>query len=148
MQIDKEGIRRLIPHSGAMCLLDGVTFWDAERIECISMTHLARDNPLRVDGRLLGIHLIEYGAQSIAVHGGLLALVKNRSFMPGYLAAISDAHFYVDTLAAVSSGLNVVATAVMRSGAGVVYTIEVSSKDKGTLVEARVTVVFIGAALL
>jgi predicted hotdog family 3-hydroxylacyl-ACP dehydratase len=146
VQIDKEAIRRLIPHSGTMCLLDGVTFWDAETIECVSMTHLARDNPLRVEGRLLGVHLIEYGAQAIAVHGGLLAPVKNRSFRPGYLAAISDAHFYVDTLDSVSSGLNVVATALMRSDAGVVYTIELSSKENGTLVEARATVVFIGAA--
>lgn len=143
MQIDKEGIRRLIPHSGAMCLLDGVTFWDAERIECVASTHLARGNPLRVDGHLLGVHLIEYGAQAIAVHGGLLAPVKRRSFKPGYLAAIADAHFYVDTLAAVSSELHVEAKALMRSEAGVVYTIEVSSKEKGSLAEARATVVFI-----
>jgi len=125
-----------------MCLLDGVTFWDAATIECVSMTHLARDNPLRANGRLLGVHLIEYGAQAIAVHGGLLAQVKNWSFKPGYLAAISDAHFYVDTLAAVSSKLNVVATALMRSDAGVVYTIKVSSKEKGALAEARATVLF------
>jgi predicted hotdog family 3-hydroxylacyl-ACP dehydratase len=146
VQIDKEAIQRLIPHSGAMCLLDGVTFWDASTIECVSMTHLARDNPLRVDGRLLGVHLIEYGAQAIAVHGGLLVPAKNRSLKPGYLAAISEAHFYVDTLDAVSSELNVVATSLVRSDAGVVYTIEVSSREPGMLAEARATVVFIGAA--
>lgn len=63
----------LIPHQGSMCLLDSVAHWDDVRIHARSGSHARDDNPLRRDGRLRALHLCEYGAQAMAVHGGLLA---------------------------------------------------------------------------
>ena len=65
--------RTLIPHQGAMCLLDDVVAWDDQRIHARSDSHRRDDNPLRSDGRLRAVHLCEYGAQAMAVHGGLVA---------------------------------------------------------------------------
>jgi len=36
--IDKAAIRRLIPHAGAMCLLDTVIAWDETSITCETAT--------------------------------------------------------------------------------------------------------------
>ena len=71
--INKSEIRKLIPHSGAMCLLDGVIQWDDESIVCVSNTHRDPSNPLRNNGQLSAVHALEYGAQAAAVHGGLRA---------------------------------------------------------------------------
>ncbi|MGH8502676.1 MAG: hypothetical protein ACREVE_09435, partial [Gammaproteobacteria bacterium] len=71
--VDKDAIRALIPHAGTMCLLDAVLEWDDESIHCTSETHRAADNPLRREGRLSALHAFEYGAQAVAVHGGLRA---------------------------------------------------------------------------
>ena len=55
-----------------MCLLDEVVQWDERSIVCISNTHRDPANPLRRQGRLSAVHAFEYGAQTAAVHGGLL----------------------------------------------------------------------------
>ena len=48
-------ISRLIPHRGAMCLLDRVENWDKDHIVCRTTSHRRPDNPLRDDsGRLRG----------------------------------------------------------------------------------------------
>jgi predicted hotdog family 3-hydroxylacyl-ACP dehydratase len=56
-----------------MCLLDEVGGWDDEAIHARSASHRAAGNPLRSDGQLRAVHLCEYGAQAMAVHGGLVA---------------------------------------------------------------------------
>ena len=71
MLIDKPGIARLIPHAGAMCLLDGVLSRDAPSIRCVTGSHRATDNPLRRDGRLGILCGVEYAAQAMALHDAL-----------------------------------------------------------------------------
>ena len=93
--IDKSEIRRLIPHSGTMCLLDGVVRWDDESIVCITNTHRDANNPLRRDGQLSALHALEYGAQAAAVHGGLRARAAGTAAPPCYLAALREAHLHV-----------------------------------------------------
>jgi predicted hotdog family 3-hydroxylacyl-ACP dehydratase len=84
----REDIERLVPHAGAMCLLDGVEHWDDQRIRCVSRTHRDADNPLRANGRLPAVCGIEYAAQAMAVHGGLMrGGARPRA---GYLAAVRD----------------------------------------------------------
>ena len=73
MNPDAEAIRGLVPHHGAMCLLDAVEFWDASRIVCTTMQHRSAANPLQVDGRLSPVNAIEFAAQAMAVHGALHA---------------------------------------------------------------------------
>lgn len=82
-------IAGLIPHAGAMCLLDGVVQWDARRILCMSRSHRDADNPLRTDGRLSAVCGVEYAAQTMAVHGGLTGKIGGKS-RTGYLASLRD----------------------------------------------------------
>src|SRR5687767_16030104 len=92
-------IAALIPHQGGMCLLEDVVEWDDSRIVLTTSSHRSADNPLRVDGKLRAVHLCEYGAQAMAVHGALKA-APNRA-PPGMLVSLRSVTFsrdYVDDL--------------------------------------------------
>lgn len=81
----------LIPHAGAMCLLDAVVAWDARTIHALSASHARADNPLRGAQGLHAIHLAEYGAQAMAVHGALLARAQGVAVPhPGLLVSLRD----------------------------------------------------------
>jgi predicted hotdog family 3-hydroxylacyl-ACP dehydratase len=80
--------RALIPHQGAMCLLDDILAWDENAIHARSRSHLRIDNPLRSDGCLRAVHLCEYGAQAMAVHGGLIARAAGSTAAPGFLVSL------------------------------------------------------------
>jgi predicted hotdog family 3-hydroxylacyl-ACP dehydratase len=97
MLIDKCGIGALIPHAGAMCLLDGVLSWDATHIRCATVSHVALDNPLRRDERLGALCGVEYAVQAMAVHGALTVggLDPPRA---GYLASVRAVSVHADRL--------------------------------------------------
>ncbi|BDI07469.1 hydroxymyristoyl-ACP dehydratase [Sphaerotilus microaerophilus] len=86
--LDAAGIAALIPHSGRMCLLEQLVAWDDGRIQCRTRSHHAADHPLRSDSGLLACHAIEYAAQAMALHGGLLAQAAGGVATPGYLASV------------------------------------------------------------
>jgi predicted hotdog family 3-hydroxylacyl-ACP dehydratase len=86
LMLERSEIARLIPHAGAMCLLDAVVSWDADRIRCVSRTHRDPDNPLRAGAELDAVCGIEYAAQAMALHGGL-ALSAGAPTPAGYLAS-------------------------------------------------------------
>ncbi|WP_395679584.1 phosphotransferase [Dokdonella sp.] len=90
MTLPKSDWAKLIPHAGSMCLLDEVVAWDATSIHARTQSHGAIDNPLRSDDRLRALHLCEYGAQAMAVHGGLLARAAGGTAAPGYLVSLRD----------------------------------------------------------
>lgn len=71
--IDRSRIEALIPHNGAMVLLDHVVAHDERSILCTTMSHRRADNPLLREDRLPSVAGAEYGAQAAAVHGALLA---------------------------------------------------------------------------
>ncbi|MGO8914986.1 MAG: hypothetical protein ACLQJR_03670 [Stellaceae bacterium] len=89
MTIGRDEIAALIPHAGAMCLLDSVLYWDDVSIRCLSLRHRAEDNPLRRAGRLAAICGIEFAAQAMAVHGRLAGGIE-RAPRAGYLASLRD----------------------------------------------------------
>jgi len=89
VRLSRDEIARLIPHSGPMCLLDGVVQWDASRIQCVSRGHRAADNPLRSGDQLPAVCGIEYAMQAMAVHGGLSGKVGSRP-RAGYLASLRN----------------------------------------------------------
>jgi predicted hotdog family 3-hydroxylacyl-ACP dehydratase len=120
MQLTRAEIGRLIPHSGAMCLLDGVLEWDAERIRCVSRGHRDADNPLRVDGCLPALCGIEYAAQAMAVHGGLSASRRGRP-RAGYLASLRDVECRRDRLDDLDGDLVVEARQEASDGSRVIY---------------------------
>ena len=94
--LGREAIAALIPHQGTMCLLEQVLEWDAERVLAASATHRATDNPLRSGGRLRALHLAEYGAQAMALHGGLIARAAGARAQPGMLVSLREVRLHRD----------------------------------------------------
>lgn len=80
----------LIPHQGRMCLLERVIHWDEAHIVAATTTHRAPDHPLAAAGRLRALHLCEYGAQAMAVHGALIARAAGARAAPGLLVALRE----------------------------------------------------------
>ncbi len=87
--LNREQIAALIPHAGKMCLLDQVLFWDEMGLHCSATSHLQADNPLRTAQGLPAWIAIEYAAQAMAVHGGLLQ-EENSKPRVGYIAVLKD----------------------------------------------------------
>lgn len=137
--ISKQEIRSLVPHSGLMCLLDLVTEWDDRSIVCISNTHRDPANPLRRRGRLSALHAFEYGAQAVAVHGGLRARSAGVTAPPGYLAALRDARLHVVRLDDIAAPLQIRACHLFGDSANAVYECSVSADDV-LLADARTTI--------
>ena len=93
--IDRDAILAMIPHQGAMRLWDAVTDWDDARIRLRSGGHRDPAHPLRSDGRLRAVHLCEYGAQAMAVHGGLRGAAAGGAPKVGFLVALRDVRLHV-----------------------------------------------------
>lgn len=103
-----------------MCLLDAVERWDQRSIECTTRTHLDRENPLRGPGGLMAVHLVEYGAQAVAVHGGLLATAGSIG-KNGLLTSLKNVQLAVSNLDQVQETLLVSAQVQLSSAAGWLY---------------------------
>ena len=81
----------LIPHQGTMSLLDAVVAWDEASIHAASDSHALAEHPLRGEAGLHAVHLAEYGAQAMAVHGALLARAHgDQDVRPGRLVSLRD----------------------------------------------------------
>ena len=85
--LSREEIEAMIPHKGDMCLWQRVVDFDAASVRVATLSHRDAANPLRGDGLLRAIHLCEYGAQAMAVHGGLLAR-EGATPRAGFLVAL------------------------------------------------------------
>lgn len=132
--------RQLIPHAGSMCLLDHVHAWDAARIHCASRSHLEPGNPLRRAGRLSALHLVEYGAQAMAVHGGLLSAAAAQRARPGYLVAARDVQLEVDYIHDIRGELQVHAEMLNAGDGGWTYLFAVEAEGRA-LARGRVSVI-------
>lgn len=140
MVIGRAELCALIPHAGMMCLLDGVEAWDEEHVVCMSNSHRLADNPLRSTGQLGAVNGIEYGAQAMAVHGGLLARAKGGKESGGYLAALRDVTLHVERLDTIDEPLRVEARQLMRSAGNLMYEFAISAAGV-PLLSGRATVV-------
>ncbi len=138
----KQQIETLIPHSGTMCLLDEVISWDKTKIVCLSVSHLDPNNPLLVEGHLPPLHLLEYGSQAIAIHGGLFSHDQGLPIKTGFLAAIRDAKFYQTSRAVSHKHLVIRAEAIMQTQSGVVYQFRIFGNQEQVLIEAKATVMY------
>lgn len=90
-----------------MCLLDSVISFNAETIHARSDSHRRADNPLRSDGILRAVNLCEYGAQSMAVHGALLARDAGSTAAPGFLVSLRGVTFGVSRIDDLAGPLDV-----------------------------------------
>jgi predicted hotdog family 3-hydroxylacyl-ACP dehydratase len=115
----------LIPHAGAMCLLDEVLAWDEATVHARSASHRRADNPLRRDGVLRALHACEYGAQAMAVHGGLRARAAGARAAAGYLVSLRGVVLHRARLDDLPGWLEVRAERLLGGDAGWQYAFQV-----------------------
>ncbi len=109
-----------------MCLLDNVEAWDQQRIQCRASSHRAADNPLRAHGRLGAACGIEYAAQTMAVHGALMA-PPDSTARAGYLISVRSTHLRVARLDDIADDLLVEALCITRDENNILYQFSISA---------------------
>lgn len=139
MKLGRDAIARLLPHAGAMRLLDEVVAWDGDAITCRASSHRDPANPLRSAGGLSAIVGVEYAAQAIAVHGGLLEQSRPRT---GYLAALRDVVCSAERLDGEAADLMVHATRIAAESGRLLYDFRIASGGR-ELLSGRLSVVLV-----
>ena len=131
----------LIPHAGSMCLLDAVSTWDAQTIHAVSAGHTRLDNPLRGAHGLHAVHLAEYGAQAMAVHGALLARSRGVETMrPGMLVSLRDVQLFEEYVDQLEGQLDVHAECLYADDSGAQYAFRVEHNGR-VLASGRAAVI-------
>ncbi|PJK09318.1 phosphotransferase [Lysobacteraceae bacterium NML120232] len=132
-------IDTLVPHQGTMCLWQKLLDFDAEHVRLATASHRDADNPLRSDGRLRAVHLCEYGAQAMAVHGGLL---QQQGGVPrrGFLVALRDVTLHVSRIDDLPGDLHCHASLLMASESSQQYQFHISA-DTQLLATGRASVI-------
>ncbi|MGX2041537.1 hydroxymyristoyl-ACP dehydratase [Methylocaldum sp. MU1018] len=139
MRLDRSELGGLLPHAGAMCLLDAVLDWDETRIVASTAGHRRPDNPLRRAGGLSAVCGIEYAAQAAAIHGGLLAGRRGAPMKPGYLVAVREIELAVDDLDLVESALVIRAEMLVGNETSLLYAFTVEANGS-VLLAGRISV--------
>ena len=139
MLADKAAIAKVIPHTGDMCLLDGVLECDTQHIRCISRSHRDADNPLRAENELSALCGIEYAAQAMAVHGAWDAKFDQKP-RAGFLAAVRDVACHRMRLDDVHDDLVIDAERLMGDDARVIYQFSIHA-GTATVMSGRATVI-------
>ena len=130
----------LIPHQGRMALIGRVLAFDADSIHAESDNHRDPAHPLRRDGRLHAVHLCEYGAQAMAVHGGLRGREAGEAVRPGMLVALRGVSLHVARIDDLPGALEGEAELLMEGEASQQYAFRIRH-DGALLAEGRAAVV-------
>jgi predicted hotdog family 3-hydroxylacyl-ACP dehydratase len=137
--IDRAHILELIPHQGAMCLWDEVLDWDARSIHVRARNHRDPAHPLRTGEQLRAVHLCEYGAQAMAVHGGLRAREAGGAAKPGLLVALRAIELHVARIDDLPGPLDCIAEVLIDSDSGWQYAFRIHHGET-LLAEGRAAV--------
>ena len=129
--IGREEILSLIPHQGAMCLWDEVLEWDAQSVRLAARNHVDPAHPLRSGGRLHAVHLCEYGAQAMAVHGGLRARAGGGRAAAGVLVALRGIELHATRIDELDGALECNARVLVEAEGSQQYAFEIH--HRGTL---------------
>ncbi|PPV08117.1 phosphotransferase [Xanthomonas bromi] len=135
----RDAIAKLIPHQGAMCLWEEVIEWDAQRIVLRSHAHRSDAHPLRCNGRLRALHLCEYGAQAMAVHGGLLGRWSGKPVRLGMLVALRGVELHVTYLETLPDAIDCEAQVLAQGEDSQQYSFRLTHGEQ-LLAEGRATV--------
>jgi predicted hotdog family 3-hydroxylacyl-ACP dehydratase len=122
-----------------MCLWDEVIGWDAQTIRLRTATHRDPAHPLRSAERLHAVHLCEYGAQAMAVHGGLLAREHGGRAAAGMLVALRGVVLHVTRIDDLPGALECEAQALVLGDTGQQYAFRITHADM-LLAEGRAAV--------
>lgn len=140
-----DDIRGLLPHRGAMCLLERIVARDECGMTLATRTHASLANPLRHGGRLRAIHLCEYGAQAMAMHGGLAAREAGGVPAPGLLVSLREVVLSADYVESLEGELLVNVERLGTGAAGLQYAFRVTHLGK-ELARGRAAVIEDAAA--
>ena len=140
LPLSKAQWQHLIPHQGAMSLLDTIVAWDDTRLHARAISHREAGNPLRSDDRLRSVHLCEYGAQAMAVHGALLAQRDGRVLPRGFLVALRAIKLHVARIDDLEAVLDVHAEQLLAEAAGMQYAFRIEAAGF-LLAEGRAAVI-------
>lgn len=140
MALSKAEFAHLIPHAGAMNLLDRVLAFDADGLHAVSHSHCSENNPLRRDGALSPHCGIEYAAQAMAVHGALLA-GREGPPRPGYLALARDVAWTVARFDDIPEDLDIRVYKLAVQTDSVMYEFSLAAAER-VLVTGRAVVFF------
>jgi predicted hotdog family 3-hydroxylacyl-ACP dehydratase len=133
-------LRTLIPHAAEMCLLDRIVSAGDSEVVCATFSHRSPTNPLRQAGKLAALHLAEYGAQTMAVHGGLQS--AGEAARGGMLVAIRELRLQVERIDDIESELTVHAVKLVAHTGGRIYSFSARAGER-ELATGRVSVMFV-----
>lgn len=138
---DHAWIAARIPHQGSMCLLDSVLEWSPQHLACRALSHRDPANPLRQFDRLGAACGIEYAAQSMAVHGALLAEAAGSGGKPhpGMLISVRNVSLHVTRLDDIADDLIVRAERQSGDASMLLYAFSLHAGDR-LLLDGRATV--------
>lgn len=134
-------IEKLIPHSGAMSLLNAVQEWDQQRLRCSASSHRDPRNPLRGEAGLSSLCGIEYAAQGMALHGALTD--KENSGRQGLLISVKDVRRLAQRLDGIAHDLTIDVELLASDDTMFNYQFRVSANGD-TLIEGKAAVLFRG----
>jgi predicted hotdog family 3-hydroxylacyl-ACP dehydratase len=137
--IAKSEWQHLIPHREAMALLETVVAFDDTTIHAIAVSHRDPQNPLSSDGTLRAVNLCEYGAQAMAIHGGLLAQQSGNVAAPGFLVSLRAIELHVARIDDLPRDLHVYATQLHGDNTGWQYEFRIEH-DGALLASGRAAV--------
>lgn len=141
MHLNRQWIQDHIPHQGSMCLLDEVLGWDATGARSRSSSHRSPENPLRSSGTLGAACGIEYAAQTMAVHGALVASAAGTTARPGFLASVRGVELNVERLDDIEGDLVTVVERVAGDDDTVLYEFSVAAAEF-VLMRGRAAITF------
>jgi predicted hotdog family 3-hydroxylacyl-ACP dehydratase len=113
--------------------------WDDTKLRLRGTSHRDPANPLRSGDRLRALHLCEYGAQAMAVHGGLRARATGGAVRPGMLVALRGIALHVSRIDDLAGELECEAEVLAEGGDSQQYGFRISC-DGQLLAEGRAAV--------
>ena len=132
--LTKGELAALLPHAGTMCLLDRVESWDDFTICCRAMSHHDPANPLRRGARLDVVVGLEYAAQAMGVHVGLLnGRPSAGGSVIGYVGGVRDVTFGIEQLDYCPGELIIDATRLFADHRSFMYRFAVLCHDREVL---------------
>lgn len=131
--LSKRELSQWLPHSGTMCLLDSIRNWDPITITGLARSHRDRENPLMREGELEALCGLEYAAQAMGIHAGLVRTPDAGTPFVGYLGGLKDLQLAVGRLDDIEEDLEITATRILGGNASMMYTFSVCANGKELL---------------
>ena len=128
--LNRAEIAARIPHAGSMCLLDSMLSASETDIVCSAVSHRDPDNPLRSHGRLGAAVAVEYAAQAMALHGGVVDADLDVPAKGGRLINVRQLTLHCARFDDLASPLMVRATRLLGDVANVIYSFDVSAEGR------------------